>query len=60
MGEQEQIAADFFPGSKKEQPWVRVYRIEHGHRSNLYDGPCENKRHARQIAAGYNATPWNF
>lgn len=60
MMRQEQIAADFYPATQSQPAWTRVYKIEDGQRRTLYDGQCDGKRHARQIAKQYNATPWNF
>ncbi len=57
----DQIAADYFPGTKRDpRNWVRIYRIDNGHRSTVWEGPCEGKRDARKIALQFDATPWNF
>ncbi|MBK6414139.1 hypothetical protein [Sphingopyxis sp.] len=56
----EQIAADFYPGTKTIPATVRVYQIDNGQRRTLYEGDVAGKRDARMIAKQFNATPWNF
>lgn len=54
------LAADYYPRSSREPATVVLNRIIDGHRTRVMGFRVQNKREAREIAARYNATPWNF
>lgn len=55
-----QIAAEYTAPTSTKPGWVRITEIANGRRNTLFDYQCSGKRMARQIAANYGATPWNF
>lgn len=56
------IAAYFYPKTKNKSAQLDIATIsDNGHRVWVrMDIDVTDKRHARKVAAEYNATPWNF
>ena len=54
------LAAEYTNGSKTRSPTLQLNRIVDGHRTPVIGFNVAGRREARQLAAQYGATPWNF
>lgn len=52
--------ADFYAARGKRAGTLDINRIVDGHRSRIISFAVATKKEARELAARYGATPWNF
>ena len=54
------FTADYYPGTKAHPAALDILGVLNGRRTPIFSTTVTGKREARQLAADFGATPWNF